>query len=80
MLSERLTRRLLFLALWMLCQAAHIVASVWMLAAALISPFGRRAWTLAIAHDRLANAALGGQLDGALSVRQTVDIERHEEF
>jgi hypothetical protein len=49
-------RRALLIALWALCQVAHIVASIWMLAAAIISPNGRRVWTLAVAYDQLANA------------------------
>lgn len=52
------THRLSMLALWGLCQLAAIVASLWMLIAALAG--SRRAWTIAVAHDQLANAAFGG--------------------
>ena len=46
--------RLAMLGLWGLCQVAAVIASVWMLIAALAG--SRRAWTLAVAHDQLANA------------------------
>jgi len=59
--------RLSMLAIWLLCQIAAVIASVWMLAAALAG--SRRAWTLAVAHDQLANAAFGGHEDETLSSR-----------
>lgn len=62
-------RRLLLILLWLLCQVAHLVASIWMLLAAIASPHGRRAWTLAIAYDQLANAAFGGHEDETISSR-----------
>lgn len=62
-------RRLLLIALWAVCQLAHVVASAWMLLAALVSPNGRRAWTLAVAYDQLANAAFGGSEDETISSR-----------
>ena len=62
-------RRALLIALWALCQVAHIVASIWMLAAAIRSPNGRRVWTLAVAYDQLANAAFGGHEDETISSR-----------
>jgi hypothetical protein len=59
--------RLPLLAVWALCQVAHVVASVWMLLAALAgSP---RAWRLAIGYDQLANAAFGGSEDETISSR-----------
>ena len=62
-----LQQRLSMLGLWGLCQVAAIVASLWMLIAALVG--SRRAWTIAVAHDQLANAAFGGHEDETLSSR-----------
>ena len=59
--------RLSMLGLWGLCQVAAVIASIWMLAAALTG--SRRAWTLAVAHDKLANVAFGGHEDETLSSR-----------
>ena len=73
--ARRIRRTALLLGLWMLCQIAHIIASMWMLAAAIISPHGRRAWTLAISHDQLINAATGGHEDETISSR--AGRERH---
>jgi len=51
-------KRLALLGIFLLCQLGHIVASVWMLIAILSkSP---RAWTIALAYDRVGNAATGG--------------------
>lgn len=66
-LSRAISQRLSMLAIWMLCQIAAIVASVWMLLSILTG--GRRAWTLAVAHDQLANAAFGGHEDETISSR-----------
>lgn len=55
------------LLLWLLCNGAALVASAWMLAAALAG--SRRAWRLAVAHDQLANAAFGGSEDETISSR-----------
>lgn len=60
-------RRLSMLAVWGLCQIAAAIASIWMLAAVMTG--SRRAWTLAVAHDQLANAAFGGHEDETLSSR-----------
>ena len=60
-------QRLWLLAIWGLCQLVAIIASLWMLMAALTG--SRRAWTLAVAHDQLANAAFGGHEDETLSSR-----------
>jgi hypothetical protein len=62
-------RRLLLLTIWLLCQIAHAIASLWMLSALLVSPHGRRAWRLAIAYDQLANTAFGGSEDETISSR-----------
>ena len=53
-------QRLSLLALWGLCQLAAILASLWMLIAIITG--SRRAWTIAVAHDQLANAAFGGNV------------------
>ncbi|WP_133598580.1 hypothetical protein [Tepidicella xavieri] len=66
---DDLKRRALLIALWALCQVAALVAAAWMLLAAIASPHGRRAWTLAIAYDQLANAAFGGHEDETISSR-----------
>lgn len=59
--------RAALVALWFLCQLAHVVAAVWMLLAALAgSP---RAWRLAVSYDQLANTAFGGSEDETLSSR-----------
>ena len=66
-LVRALQHRLSMLVVWGLCQIAAVIASLWMLAAALTG--SRRAWTLAVAHDQLANAAFGGHEDETLSSR-----------
>lgn len=68
-MARHLTRSSLLLALWILCQFAHVIASIWMLLAAMFRPHGRRAWTLAVAYDQLANAAFGGHEDETISSR-----------
>lgn len=68
-ITSNLRRSLLLVSLWLLCQLAHVVASLWMLAAAIARPHGRRAWTLAVAYDQLANAAFGGHEDETISSR-----------
>lgn len=60
-------KRLGLVALWLLCLLASVVASVWMLLAALAG--SNRAWSLAIAHDQLANTAFGGDEDETISSR-----------
>ena len=57
-MMHAIAQRLSLLALWGLCQLAAVIASLWMLIAALAG--SRRAWTIAVAHDQLANAAFGG--------------------
>lgn len=66
-LARVLQQRLSMLVLWGLCQVAAVIASIWMLAAVLTG--SRRAWTLAVAHDQLANAAFGGHEDETISSR-----------
>lgn len=59
-------RAALFL-LWLLCMFAAAVAGLWMLVS--IVTGSRRAWTLAVAHDQLANVAFGGNEDETISSR-----------
>ena len=59
--------RIRLLGLWLLCQVAGIVASLWMLAA--IAAGSPRTWRLAVAYDQLANAAFGGDPDETISSR-----------
>ena len=66
-MKAAIQHRLALLAIWALCQLVAIIASLWMLVAALTG--SRRAWTLAVAHDQLANAAFGGHEDETLSSR-----------
>lgn len=66
-LIRAISHRLSMLVIWMLCQIAAVIASLWMLMA--IVTGSRRAWTLAVAHDQLANAAFGGHEDETLSSR-----------
>jgi len=65
--KDAIRQRLLMLTIWLLCQVAAVIASVWMLFAVLVG--SRRAWTLAVAHDQLANAAFGGHEDETISSR-----------
>ena len=60
-------QRLALLGLLVACQVAHLVASIWMLLAALFG--SRRAWTIALGYDQLANAATGGDEDETISSR-----------
>lgn len=55
------------LVILLICQLAHLVASIWMLLAVLGG--SQRAWTIAIGYDQLANAATGGNVDETISSR-----------
>ncbi|MDD3675220.1 hypothetical protein [Thauera propionica] len=66
-LQRAIGQRLSLLAIWLLCQVAAAVASAWMLLA--IVTGSRRAWTLAVSYDQLANAAFGGHEDETISSR-----------
>lgn len=66
--------RMAMVAIWLLCQLAHIVASVWMLLAALYG--SKRAWKLAIGYDQLANVAFGGDPDETISSRAGKEKKR----
>ncbi|MCY0916244.1 hypothetical protein [Massilia antarctica] len=55
------------LMLWMLCVAASAYAGTRMLY--LIARNPRKAWSMAVAHDQLANAATNGHMDETISSR-----------
>lgn len=60
-------RRLTLIGLFMVCQVAHVAASLWMLVAILVgSP---RAWRIIVAYDRVGNAATGGADTETISSR-----------
>jgi len=59
--------RLILLGIWLLCQIAHIVASLWMLVA--IATGSPRARRIALAYDRVGNAVTGGQDTETISSR-----------
>ena len=59
--------RLRLLMLWPVCLAASLLGAVAMLFCIVASP--ARAWVLAVSHDQLANAALGGDPDETVSSR-----------
>lgn len=60
-------RVLCMLLIWFGCQVANLIAGVWMLFAI----FGRsdRAWRIAVAYDRVGNAATGGKDTETISSR-----------
>ena len=60
--------KLSLLAIWLLCVAASVVSAIWMLAA-IIFGANKRAWSLAVSHDQLANTAFGGDEDETISSR-----------
>jgi hypothetical protein len=62
-----LKRFIILLILWPACVAASAISSALMLSAIIFNH--GRAWTLAIAHDQLANAATGGSEDETISSR-----------
>lgn len=60
-------RCLTLLILFVACQAAHLIASLWMLAAIIAgSP---RAWRIIVAYDRVGNATTGGADTETISSR-----------
>lgn len=59
--------RLSLFAILLLCQVAHTISSLWMLAAIIVgSPRAKR---LALAYDRLGNVATGGAGEETISSR-----------
>lgn len=62
-----MSRILLFLAILLACQITHVLASLWMLFAALRSP--TRYWRIALGYDHLGNAVTGGEPGELISAR-----------
>jgi len=62
-----MTKRLYMLGIFLLCQAANLIAAVWMLLAILGG--SKRAWIIAKSYDQLGNAATGGSEDELISSR-----------
>lgn len=60
-------RALLFLAIFLTCQLAHVIASVWMLGAALAR--SDRAWKIILGYDHLGNSVTGGEPGELISTR-----------
>ena len=66
-MKAKIQRFILIAALLLICQLAHVVASLWALLAALVgSP---RAWRIIVAYDRVGNAATGGRDTETISSR-----------
>lgn len=59
--------RLALLGIWFLCNFAHIVTSLWMLISIIVG--SKRAWRIAVAYDRVGNAATGGKDTETISSR-----------
>lgn len=60
-------RKTVMIMLFILCQLAHVVASVWLLLA--IFKGSPRAWRIIVAYDRVGNAATGGADTETISSR-----------
>lgn len=73
-----MVKRLRMLGLWLLCALVGVIASLWMLLAALAG--SDRAWKLAVAHDQLANTAFGGDEDETISSRAAKAALRGERW
>lgn len=76
MSEARITSRLAWLAIIPLCALAALVGLVWLMLAAMADPDGKRAWQLAEAFDRLANAAIGGSSRMTISAHAGRDSDR----
>lgn len=62
-----MARLALFLAIFFACQVAHLIASVWMVAAAVMG--SRRAWKIILGYDHLGNSVTGGEPGELISTR-----------
>jgi len=60
-------KRIILIGILILCQIAHIIASIWMLCAIIVG--SDRAWKLAVSYDQLFNATTGGSEDETVSSR-----------
>lgn len=72
----RIESRLAWLLIVPLCTLAAITGLIWLALAAMCDPDGKRAWRLAEAFDRMANAAVGGSSRMTLSAHAGRDIDR----
>ncbi|TFW71914.1 hypothetical protein C3Y98_05285 [Methylotenera oryzisoli] len=66
------------LGIWVLCQAANLVAAVWMLCA--IISGSNRALLIAKSFDQLGNATTGGNEDELISSRAAKARKRGEKW
>lgn len=62
-----MARAFLFMAIFLACQIAHVLASLWMLGAVLIG--SSRAWKIILGYDHLGNAVTGGEPAELISTR-----------
>jgi len=62
-----MTKFLVLIPIFFVCQLAHLVSSIWMLAAMLTG--SHRAWKIAVGYDQLGNVAFGGDPDETISSR-----------
>lgn len=62
-----MARALLFIAIFAACQVAHVLASLWMLGAALVG--SGRAWAIILGYDYLGNSVTGGEPGELISTR-----------
>jgi hypothetical protein len=60
-------RAFVFVAIFLICQLAHIIASLWMLGAALVG--SARAWKIILGYDHLGNSVIGGEPGELISTR-----------
>lgn len=68
--------RLAWLLIIPLCILAAATSAIWLVLAAMYDPDGKRAWQLAEAFDRLANAAVGGSSRMTLSAHAGQQIHQ----
>lgn len=62
-----MAKAFLFIVIFLGCQVTHVIASVWMLLAALAG--SKRAWTIILGYDQLGNSATGGEPGELISTR-----------
>ena len=72
----RIESRLAWLLIIPLCALAAATSAIWLVLAAMYDPDGKRAWQLAEAFDRLANAAVGGSSRMTLSAHAGRESDR----
>jgi hypothetical protein len=67
--------RLIWLLVAGLSTITSLIGLLWLLAAAMQDPHGRRALSLAEAFDQIANAAVGGDPDMTLSAHAGREVQ-----